>query len=539
MTNSAIRTRLTLTIVGAATTASLISREARATAECENPLPFYDIAATFAPADTWANPTFNTCYPFFLDEGPGTGLLAQDQSSSSISGTYALIATSINNTAIYSTGYSYGVYALGTSGYGVYGVGDSGGSGAVTPSGAHYYGVYGTSAGDDGVSGQVDSSYNGVSGINSGSGKGVYGESTSGTGVYGESDATSGAYYGVHGVASITDTAAGGVYGYAYAGGIFEGPGAGVYGNSWNSGGYGLYGNYTGDSQNSSGSNNGYAIYANDTSTGGGSYGVYAVSDHGIGIEGVSDNSTGVVGAAANASYNGVYGSNSAAGNGVAGSATGNGAHGLYGTCSTSSGDSCDGVYGTCSGSAGCYAGYFNGPTYVNGLLTVYEGSVNLSNGYVYEVNGTCVAGCSSDERLKKDIVPMSGAMDDLLKLRGVTFEWKDPKAQGNREEGLRRGFIAQDVEKVFPQWVDEDKNGMKHLLIRQNEIEAMEVESIRTLKMQNDSLSERLRELERGRRPTVSGFDVNGLGFGVGGLGVAVGGLAFARRKREDAKSA
>jgi hypothetical protein len=67
--------------------------------------------------------------------------------------------------------------------------------------------------------------------------------------------------------------------------------------------------------------------------------------------------------------------------------------------------------------------------------------------------------------------------MTQLLKLRGVTFEWIDPAEHGNHQ-GMQRGFIAQDVEKVLPEWVGVDTKGFKTL--NMTGIEPMLVESIR-----------------------------------------------------------
>jgi hypothetical protein len=48
-----------------------------------------------------------------------------------------------------------------------------------------------------------------------------------------------------------------------------------------------------------------------------------------------------------------------------------------------------------------------------------------------------------------------------MVELQGVTYEWKDTTAQGH-ETGTQIGFIAQDVAKVRPKWVGEDKQGFK-----------------------------------------------------------------------------
>ncbi len=92
----------------------------------------------------------------------------------------------------------------------------------------------------------------------------------------------------------------------------------------------------------------------------------------------------------------------------------------------------------------------------------------------------------SSDVRLKKNIHPMAGALEKMLALHGVTFEWKDPASQGNLT-GTQMGMIGQEVEKVFPEWVSEDPAGMKVISVRG--FEALTVEAVRELQEENKSL--------------------------------------------------
>lgn len=58
----------------------------------------------------------------------------------------------------------------------------------------------------------------------------------------------------------------------------------------------------------------------------------------------------------------------------------------------------------------------------------------------------------SSDARLKTDVRPINDALDKLTQLNGVSFEWVNPQEHGGMSHS--GGFIAQDVEKVFPNWV-------------------------------------------------------------------------------------
>jgi hypothetical protein len=79
-------------------------------------------------------------------------------------------------------------------------------------------------------------------------------------------------------------------------------------------------------------------------------------------------------------------------------------------------------------------------------IPTVDSSTNSLNKGcYIYPNSGGWVF--YSDRRLKKDIVYMENALDKVLQLKPCTFKWKN-------EEGsapLHHGFIAQDVQELFP----------------------------------------------------------------------------------------
>jgi hypothetical protein len=123
-----------------------------------------------------------------------------------------------------------------------------------------------------------------------------------------------------------------------------------------------------------------------------------------------------------------------------------------------------------------------------------------------------------SDERLKRNVVPLRGALARVLQLRGVTFEWNElgqEEAQQENGEEPQIGFIAQEVEAVFPQWVrssssvrsssvrtgssngseDSAGEGYKHLAIRG--FEALAVEALRELQAEVEQLRARVVMLE------------------------------------------
>ena len=56
-----------------------------------------------------------------------------------------------------------------------------------------------------------------------------------------------------------------------------------------------------------------------------------------------------------------------------------------------------------------------------------------------------------SDKRLKTNIKPLHGALQCVLKLQGITFNWKD---ETNHRPGQNIGFIAQEVKEILPEVV-------------------------------------------------------------------------------------
>ena len=62
----------------------------------------------------------------------------------------------------------------------------------------------------------------------------------------------------------------------------------------------------------------------------------------------------------------------------------------------------------------------------------------------------------SSDVRLKENIKTIDNALNKIIKLRGVTFDWKDESEQDNIKSS--GGFIADEVMIQFPNWVKEVK---------------------------------------------------------------------------------
>jgi len=80
----------------------------------------------------------------------------------------------------------------------------------------------------------------------------------------------------------------------------------------------------------------------------------------------------------------------------------------------------------------------------------------------------------ASDRRLKRDVRPMEGALERLLTLHGVSFEYRDPETIGELP-GRHLGVIAQEVEPAFPEWVDLGRDGYRRVTFRGFEADAIE----------------------------------------------------------------
>ncbi len=126
---------------------------------------------------------------------------------------------------------------------------------------------------------------------------------------------------------------------------------------------------------------------------------------------------------------------------------------------------------------------------------------MSVSNSGTLTVSGDVVAfGSPSDIRLKENIKPIDSALDRIMKLQGVTFDWKD-KADTTDREGnpveLQKwkndvGFIAQDVQKVIPELVRENEDGM--LSMRHQGVAPILLEAIKELKAEIEELKKQIK---------------------------------------------
>jgi hypothetical protein len=110
-------------------------------------------------------------------------------------------------------------------------------------------------------------------------------------------------------------------------------------------------------------------------------------------------------------------------------------------------------------------------PNAPGGRFTIkVNGDVGIGTdnpGFKLHVNGS-VAGVGnyqnvSDARYKTNIAAFPNALDAILNLRGVTFDWKQEDFPDmNFADGKQIGFIAQEVEQILPELVMTDAKGYK-----------------------------------------------------------------------------
>ena len=121
-----------------------------------------------------------------------------------------------------------------------------------------------------------------------------------------------------------------------------------------------------------------------------------------------------------------------------------------------------------------------NAPTQ---LLTVFNGTTTgtyTTTGWLH----------SSDSRLKTNIKPIESPLEKIMKLQGVSYNWKQTPSTDNQI-----GFIAQDVEKVFPEVIVKDKDG-NYSMALQN-LTAPIVEAIKEQQEMIDDLKSTVKDLQ------------------------------------------
>jgi hypothetical protein len=130
------------------------------------------------------------------------------------------------------------------------------------------------------------------------------------------------------------------------------------------------------------------------------------------------------------------------------------------------------------------YVGTSNLTLYFNG---VEKGTFASSNG-AYTL--------ASDRRLKKDITLYEPVMDKLSQLEAFNYHYLD----NDSDAPLSTGFMAQDVQKLFPEAVSEMemKNGAKMLGINYQYFTVVAIKGLQEQQVKIETLEERIARLEQ-----------------------------------------
>jgi Chaperone of endosialidase len=97
-----------------------------------------------------------------------------------------------------------------------------------------------------------------------------------------------------------------------------------------------------------------------------------------------------------------------------------------------------------------------------------------------------------SSARWKENVHVIDNALDKVMHLRGVTFDWK-PEHGGNHDVG----FIAEEVGKVVPELVTWEADGVNAQGLAYDRVTALAVEAIKTQQHEIESLKQANAELQ------------------------------------------
>jgi Chaperone of endosialidase len=458
-----------------------------------------------------------------------------------IAGTASNTAPTIDNAGIRGINKS-----TNTFGYGVEGIHEGDGAGVYGKSG--YFGV----KGEGGTFGVYGLGQTGVKGLSNHwiTGWGVWGEAL-GTGIYGKSTGTAGVNYGVYGESISTAYSAAGLYGKGkYKGVLAESDGTGVLAIANDSAP--TFPTYGIEARNYSTNDLGFGVWG---SINGGGVGIYGRSESGEGIIGTSTSGAGgkfssttgyalittngkvgidTADPAAKLDIRGTtylshfyFGDNEDTyiRGGKAGSRVlindinGQGSVGIgiaspnqyldvngrmriYHKGSNTAGiwlsNAVNGLAGNdgafvginCSAAGSETVGFFVGGNWRfdvdragNGR---FGGAVTTTSGFL----------CASDFRYKKNIMPLENALLKIQKINGVSYNWrKEEFPDRNFSNQNQIGFIAQDLEKIYPEMVFTDEKGYKS--VDYARLTPVLVEAIKELSKENISLKENQKTVE------------------------------------------
>jgi len=117
------------------------------------------------------------------------------------------------------------------------------------------------------------------------------------------------------------------------------------------------------------------------------------------------------------------------------------------------------------------------------------SGSSVSSSGDIL-ADGDVVAYNSSDMRLKNNLQVIEGALDKIDGINGYEFDWNDKSPGWARQRGHDVGVVAQEVQKIHPEIVEERKNG--YLGVDYKRLVPLLIQSVKELKQEIDEIKQK-----------------------------------------------
>jgi hypothetical protein len=150
----------------------------------------------------------------------------------------------------------------------------------------------------------------------------------------------------------------------------------------------------------------------------------------------------------------------------------------------------------------------------VGALNAGYHHTMAISGPTIFYWNKRCEANGGfhtySDERLKENITNISGALDKVALMNGVTFNWIDAENRGGGDTGKNFGVIAQNMLTVDPELpslnsdplatqeeIDDDELDTDYYTMDYSRITPFLIEAVKELKTKLEAAEARIETLE------------------------------------------
>ena len=130
------------------------------------------------------------------------------------------------------------------------------------------------------------------------------------------------------------------------------------------------------------------------------------------------------------------------------------------------------------------------GTTAVTGALIVGGATTSTTVGLIRASNDV-IAYASSDERLKENLLTISGSLDILKQINGYYFDWITMEGV-HENEGHDIGVIAQEIEKVLPEVVTTRENG--YMAVKYEKLVALLIQTNKELLARVEALEEKIK---------------------------------------------